>query len=259
MRNIYVAIWVMAVLPLGACRAEREAEIAAQRSDGSAGQETVKLIRADATDTLTNKESETRVVKVEKQAEQNQPMVKFNPLTPEEARIILHKGTEYPGTGEYEHNKAKGTYICRRCNAALYKSDSKFESGCGWPSFDDEIKGAVKRVPDADGLRTEIVCANCEGHLGHVFLGEGFTAKNTRHCVNSISMKFIEEGKPLPKTIKAADTTAADADRKTAADADKKDDQQSASDPAAAEEGKQPEAKQPESSTQSDLSQKDES
>ncbi len=125
----------------------------------------------------------------------------YNPLTPEEKRIIWYKGTELPGTGEYEHNKQKGTYICRQCNAVLYRSDSKFESGCGWPSFDDEVKGAVKRVLDRDGIRTEILCANCGGHLGHVFMGEGFTPKNTRHCVNSISLRFIPEGQPIPPVI----------------------------------------------------------
>jgi methionine-R-sulfoxide reductase len=117
--------------------------------------------------------------------------MEYNKLTPEEERVIVHKGTEYPGTGKLLNNKAEGTYVCKRCNNPLYTSDSKFDSHCGWPSFDDEIKGAVKRIPDPDGMRTEIVCAKCGGHLGHVFLGEGFTSKNTRHCVNSVSMSFI--------------------------------------------------------------------
>src|SRR6056297_220357 len=117
----------------------------------------------------------------------------YNPLNEREAYVILHQGTEPPSDGGYTLTKDPGTYVCRQCNARLYRAEDKFISHCGWPSFDDEIKGAVERRPDADGYRVEIVCANCKGHLGHVFEGERMTAKNTRHCVNSISMKFYPE------------------------------------------------------------------
>jgi methionine-R-sulfoxide reductase len=120
-----------------------------------------------------------------------EPAPPLRKLTRAEERVILHGGTEAPFTGEYEHEGRNGTYTCRQCGLPLYRSDDKFDAGCGWPAFDQEIPGAVRHLPDADGQRVEIRCARCDGHLGHVFVGEGFTPKNTRHCVNSISMLFV--------------------------------------------------------------------
>jgi len=125
---------------------------------------------------------------------QNKTM-KFNELNELERYVIEQKGTERPFTGIYYKHDEKGTYTCKKCNEPLYRSSDKFDAHCGWPSFDDEIKGAVKRTKDADGRRTEITCAKCGAHLGHVFLGEGFTPKNTRHCVNSVSLNFTPDQK----------------------------------------------------------------
>ena len=133
-------------------------------------------------------------------------MTEYNQLSAEEARVIINKGTEPPDgfsfKGEYTENKAEGLYVCRQCNSPLYTSEHKFQSHCGWPAFDDEIKDAVRREMDADGSRTEILCSNCDGHLGHVFEGERLTENNVRHCVNSISMKFYAKGtEPPPKIV----------------------------------------------------------
>jgi peptide methionine sulfoxide reductase msrA/msrB len=125
----------------------------------------------------------------------------YNKLTPEEQQVILHKGTERPFTGKLLNNKLKGTYTCKQCNAPLFRSESKFDSGCGWPSFDDEIPNAVRRTLDADGRRIELTCAKCGAHLGHLFEGEEFTSKNKRYCVNSISMNFVPDS---PKVFETA-------------------------------------------------------
>src|SRR4051812_24273501 len=129
----------------------------------------------------------------------------MNVLNPEEARVILYKGTELPYTGEYDDFYLEGTYQCRQCDAPLYVSDAKFHSGCGWPAFDQEIPGAVKHIPDRDGWRIEIQCANCGGHLGHVFHGGGSTPTTARHCVNSISLKFVPKEKAEEKVAQAAE------------------------------------------------------
>ena len=117
----------------------------------------------------------------------------WNRLTHFESHVLLNKGTEMPFSGEYNNFKGNGSFVCKQCDQVLFRSSDKFDSGCGWPSFDDEISGSVERIPDSDGRRIEIVCSNCKGHLGHVFGGEGFTEKNTRHCVNSVSIRFISD------------------------------------------------------------------
>jgi methionine-R-sulfoxide reductase len=145
------------------------------------------LIILIALTTVVNGQDKSKQVKDTK--------MKFNELTEFERYVIEGKGTERPFTGIYYQNNESGTYVCKKCDAPLYRSADKFDAHCGWPSFDDEIKGAVKRTTDADGRRTEITCAKCGAHLGHVFIGEGLTSKNTRHCVNSVSLNFLPESK----------------------------------------------------------------
>lgn len=126
----------------------------------------------------------------------------FNKLTPEEERIIVNKGTEFPFTGEYDNFYEPGTFICRRCNNPLFSSKAKFDAHCGWPAFDDSLPNSLKRIPDPYWRINEIECANCNAHLGHEFIGEQLTDKNVRECVNSLSIKFVREGDPLPEVIK---------------------------------------------------------
>jgi len=186
-------IFLGALLATAGCANSDSADISAQRS--------AEQLQDTASGEIVTSTSKTQGDAAVSESIENPPG-QYNQLTEFESYVILKKGTERAGVGEYTDLKDPGTYICRQCNTPLYKADHKFSSHCGWPSFDDEIEGAVVRHADADGSRTEIVCGNCGGHLGHVFLDEGYTDKNTRHCVNSVSMKFIPEGKPLPSPIR---------------------------------------------------------
>ncbi len=176
------------------------------QSVAASNQSTTQPITSEPSTTEPSPTSEPMTAKKESVAEPQQKVIigDYNTLTTQEAYVMLDKGTDRPGNDGYTLSKDPGTYLCRQCNAQLYRADDKFDSHCGWPSFDDEIAGAVDRHLDADGYRVEIVCANCGGHLGHVFEGERLTEKNTRHCVNSSSMKFVAKGKDLPAMIKQA-------------------------------------------------------
>lgn len=127
--------------------------------------------------------------------------MRYNSLTPEERHIIEMKKTEVPFSGEYDQLFKEGVYICRKCNAPLFTSAAKFDAGCGWPAFDSHYPKAVKRLPDGDGQRVETQCSNCSAHLGHVFEGEQYTKTNTRHCVNSLSIRFVPKDTQVPETI----------------------------------------------------------
>ena len=176
-----------------------------ETSPQETGPEEAAVVTDEAEPATSNPDEPTEMGDASKEEtatdQESKTVISYNELSERAEYVILNKGTEPPGDYGYTNTKDPGTYVCRQCNARLYSSKDKFASHCGWPSFDDEIEGAVKRLPDADGRRVEIVCANCGGHLGHVFEGERFTAKNTRHCVNSISMKFIAEGEPLPAKL----------------------------------------------------------